>query len=399
MVGNKKQLNIVLILTGGYGFPIGDAYTNRILAFAKGFVKNNCKVTILIIYPGHNNKAEEKGSIDGAEFIFCAGTKRHNSFFLRKLIGLKGIVNSLKFLTKINKEEKIDAVITFSQYLSQNLFIYFFTRLKKILFLRENNEFPHVVLNRGHEKLHFNEKLYFKFLNQLYDGYILISSSLKKFNDNLLKRNSPVLTVPIIVDNERFAFDEVDRLNKITYCGNLFGDKDGVKILLEAFSLIHLKHPSYKLLLVGNTSNLSKFEDLKSTIIKLGIENKVEFSGFISRDKIPFILSQSTLLVLARPNNIQAKGGFPTKLGEYLASGRPVLVTATSDIPNYLTHKKNAFLAQPDSVEDFALKMDEILSEYEFAAQVGIEGKKLTENVFNYAFQANRIIDFIHQLK
>ena len=41
MVGNKKQLNLVLIFTGGYGFPVGDAYTNRVMAFAKGFVNNN----------------------------------------------------------------------------------------------------------------------------------------------------------------------------------------------------------------------------------------------------------------------------------------------------------------------------------------------------------------------
>ena len=49
------------------------------------------------------------------------------------------------------------------------------------------------------------------------------------------------------------------------------------------------------------------------------------------------------MLVLARPDNIQAKGGFPTKLGEYLATGNPVVVTKVGEIPNYLIDGVNAF--------------------------------------------------------
>ena len=115
--------------------------------------------------------------------------------------------------------------------------------------------------------------------------------------------------------------------------------------------------------------------------------------------KIPDFLQKSAVLVLARPDNIQAKGGFPTKLGEYLATGRPVLVTTVSDIPIYIKHKQNGFLARPGSAVDFAEKLEDILSDYDMAERVGVEGKKLANTHFNNIYQAKRIIEFIDRVR
>ncbi|MCD4732282.1 MAG: hypothetical protein K8R74_16880, partial [Bacteroidales bacterium] len=204
MVGNKKQLNLVLIFTGGYGFPVGDAYTNRVMAFAKGFVKNNCSVTILIIYPGRNNQAELKGSMDGFNYIFCAGLTRPQKWFARKIIGIKGIFNSVRIINRLNKKEPIDAIMTFSQNFSQNFPLYLYTRSHKIIFIRENNEFPRMVLKRGHSQLTLPEKAFFKFVNRFYDGFVYISSTLVSFNTKMLRKQMPVEIVPIIVDKDRF---------------------------------------------------------------------------------------------------------------------------------------------------------------------------------------------------
>jgi glycosyltransferase involved in cell wall biosynthesis len=399
MVRNNKRINLVLLLTGGYGFPVGDAYTNRVLAFAKGFVKNGCKVTILILYPGHNNQAPDSGDRDGFAYRFCAGTKRHKNFLLRKITGMRGIINAVRILIGLNKTEKIDCVISFTQRFTQNFPIYIFTRFHKIMMLRENNEFPVVVLRRGHNRLSPLEAIYFRLVNRFYDGYIYISSALVNFNKKLLPPKIPIIIVPIIVDSERFDFPRTIPEKWITYCGELFGDKDGVEILIKAFALIQERHYEYKLMLIGDTSNYTEYRNLKSLISRLGIESKVEFTGFVHRDEIPGLLHNSSALMLARPDNIQAKGGFPTKLGEYLATGRPVLITAVSDISQYIKHGLNGFLATPGSVNDFADKLDWILTNYPVAAEAGIEGQKLTESDFSNRYQASRIMKFIEDLK
>jgi glycosyltransferase involved in cell wall biosynthesis len=134
------------------------------------------------------------------------------------------------------------------------------------------------------------------------------------------------------------------------------------------------------------------FEDYVAT---LNMKGRIIFLGQLPRTDIPKYLTNAKILALARPQSIVSDAGFPSKLTEYLATGKPVVVTSVGDIPVYLEDNKNAFLSKPDSVDAFADKLDYVLSNYEFAQQVGEKGKELTETIFNYNFQAKRIIDFI----
>jgi len=103
-------------------------------------------------------------------------------------------------------------------------------------------------------------------------------------------------------------------------------------------------------------------------------------------------------LLLARPNNIQAKGGFPTKLGEYLASGVPVVITNVGEISQYLTDKKNAYIAEPDNPISFASKIKEALQNYNEAKFIGEKGKEVANNVFSYKVQGRYLIEMIRKI-
>jgi glycosyltransferase involved in cell wall biosynthesis len=201
------------------------------------------------------------------------------------------------------------------------------------------------------------------------------------------------------VEPQRFNIKKSENCdNYIAYCGTMWGNKDGVQILIEAFSRISSDFPNIKLYLIGDTSNEGEFKKLKEKISLLKIEDKVVFTGIISSDNIPHLLVNAKMLVLARPDNIQAKGGFPTKLGEYLATGNPVVVTKVGEIPNYLIDGVNAFLAQPNSVDSFATKMKFVLNNIDLANNVGLKGKELTNTIFNYKVQSKKLIDFINSI-
>ena len=118
----------------------------------------------------------------------------------------------------------------------------------------------------------------------------------------------------------------------------------------------------------------------------------------MSRDKIPAYLNNAKILALARPKSLVADAGFPSKLTEYLATGIPVVVTEVGEIPVYLKDNENAFISQPDSVDAFAEKLDFVLGNYEVAKKVALKGKELTRTIFNYNYQAKRMIGFINSL-
>jgi glycosyltransferase involved in cell wall biosynthesis len=393
-------MELVLLMTGGEGFPTGGAYTNRVLSIAKGLVQNNNFVALLILYPGHNNTPEKEGVFDGIYFKFCTTTIRPKNTLKKKLIGIIGIINAIIILFTINKKKKPDSILSFSSSFLQNYSMFLATRLLKIPLIREKNEYPKSVIKKGFQGLSFFDNFYINNFYKIYDGYIFISHALVDFFREKTRKNSPITIVPITVDLQRFENANPKGIEKwITYCGNMYGDKDGVPILFEAYSQIHYKYPEHRLVIIGDTNNKPEFEKLRNKIKILGIDDKVIFTGYVHRDKMPEYLCRSMVLVLSRPNNVQAQAGFPTKLGEYLAAGRPVLVTSVGDIPKYITDKKNGYLAIPGNSVDFADRLNEILDDMTSANIVGMEGRKLAHNVFNSNYQAQQIVEFIQYVK
>jgi glycosyltransferase involved in cell wall biosynthesis len=171
------------------------------------------------------------------------------------------------------------------------------------------------------------------------------------------------------------------------------GNKDGVVNLIKIFSILGEKHDQLKLLLIGTASEPELME-LKQLAEHLNARNIV-FYGSVARDEMPPLLCGAKILVLARPSSLQSTGGFPTKLGEYLATGKPVVVTKVGDIPRYLEDGENAYLVEPDDNNAFAEKLNFVLTHYDDALKTAGKGKDLTDSIFNYKVQSRRIQDFL----
>ena len=125
------------------------------------------------------------------------------------------------------------------------------------------------------------------------------------------------------------------------------------------------------------------------------MDKQIEYLGLIEKDQIPDFINNASLLVLSRPDSHQAQGGFPTKLGEYLATGNPVCVTKVGEIPEYLEDNVSAFMATPGDVDSFADAMDRALSNLEQAKKVGQKGREVAEKEFNSETQARRLHEFL----
>ena len=111
------------------------------------------------------------------------------------------------------------------------------------------------------------------------------------------------------------------------------------------------------------------------------------------------MLNNAKLLCLARPSSLQSTGGFPTKLGEYLATGHPVVVTSVGEIPNYL-NRENSYIVEPDNNKLFGETINEILTDYDKAVEIGRKGKEVAMQNFNYSVQAVKLHNyFMEELK
>ena len=229
-------------------------------------------------------------------------------------------------------------------------------------------------------------------------GLIVISQSLK---DHFIKNGVPpeqVHIVNMIVDTSRFEMVEKQPSEKyIAYCGSANNNKDGVDELIRAFAILVSKHPEYKLYIIGNApSKDQEFGNLKLAK-SLGVEKNVVFTGLISYQKIPQLLKNAEILALDRPNNLQAQYGFPTKLGEYLSTGNPVVVTSVGDIPLFLKDGESAFIAAPQNTQSFADKLCWAIEHPEESKVIGENGKKVSEQSFNYLTETKKIVKIINE--
>lgn len=105
-------------------------------------------------------------------------------------------------------------------------------------------------------------------------------------------------------------------------------------------------------------------------------------------------LCNARLFVFSRPSSLQAQFGFSTKLGEYLATGKPVIVSNVGEVSKYLTDGINAFFCKSDP-ESIALKIDEIQENYAQALRIGEEGRNKAMLCFNNKSEVRKLIEFV----
>lgn len=227
-------------------------------------------------------------------------------------------------------------------------------------------------------------------------GVFVISDTLR---ENLTQKGvnpQMIHKVSILVDTSRFDYlTKKPEKRYIAYCGTITNKKDGVNDLLRAMGIVHKKYPDVYLYILGSTPHKKDEEENQRIIDELRISDVVFKPGIVPFDKMPKMLLNAEILALARPDNETSRFGFPTKLGEYLMTGNPVVVTRVGELDHYLKDKASCLFATPGNYEDFANKLIWCLEHPKESTIIGKQGKAVAEKEFNYLHQASLFINAI----
>jgi len=300
-------------------------------------------------------------------------------------------------LWQIIKKTKDKGYIYFVFLRSTNpfvaLIVWMISKPRRIKIAIERNEFPAVIRNRDNSLL---KGLFYKIFlltwhYSLFDIIFFMTDELYQFYGPHASRKAIIKKLPMTVDFVRFEnIEEKDFGQYIFYAGSLEEKKDGVESLIYAFNEIAADYPLLQLKIAGGKKHELKEVKIKHLIDQLSLNGRVEMLGIVDRSKIPEIIIASKILVLPRPDSIQARGGFPTKLGEYLASGKPVIVTRIGEIPEYLSEKEVFFISPYNIVHELAARIKEIINDYDKAKQRAICAKEIARTIFS--LEANQVI-------
>lgn len=394
----------VIIVSHGLRFPYGTGGAARVANYVTGLTQLGVDVTILCLKPYEVSlesaiNRDPDGFFQGAYYLYTCGTtiiaaKRWD----RWCQNLKGLIGAVKFLNSLHTREKSFVLLYYGiGHSSIYTFVWWLiSRWYGSLFIGESTEAPSV---DARYKIFgsIQRFIFWKLIAKLPDGIITISNYLKEKFEANVRRGTPVILMPVLVDVENFNTADKVRSCNVTFCGSLY-NKDELESLLTIWAQVWPGHTKYHLRIIGEATT-ERMKQLEQMVNKYGLEQCVDFYGFVERERLPKILHDSAVFVLPRSAGLFSTAGFPNKLGEYLATGKPVICSAVGDIPLYLKDNENAFLVKPGDTQTFVNKLKYVLKNPLIGIEVGQRGRQVAECEFDLKTNCSRLYTFLDSFR
>ena len=362
-----------------YSFVPNAASTNRLISYLVN-VPKEIKCRVFFIMPDANGSIWQECP-DNIEVIYC--WRKYPARF--KVMRYITYIRSLSYIRKQLREG--DVVYSYNMPP-------FLNKIWKtgVRYFGERTEHP--------EESHFPSALLRTTLGQhiilakKMDGLFVISTALRDYYVKNGVKKDKVHIINMTVDSLRFKNINKQEVKReyIAYCGSATNNKDGVDKLIKSFAFVHQANPSIYLYIIGpaplNKEGLENIQLAHS----LGVLNRIIFTGTVNSYEIPQLLKNASVLLLNRPDTLQTQCGFPTKLGEYLLTRNPVVITKVGDIPRFLEDGKTALLASPNDNKEFAEKIIWSLNNTDEAKLVGRNGADVALKYFNAKIETSKML-------
>ncbi|MFZ0928849.1 MAG: glycosyltransferase [Syntrophobacteraceae bacterium] len=235
-------------------------------------------------------------------------------------------------------------------------------------------------------------------IKELSAGVIVISSYLEENCRKLLQGKAPVHYMPISVDMNCFPEKPICMKPTISlfYAGS-FGKKDGVPVLLDALDRLAGKYENVRLVLTGRGDT----EEMREFFARQELsphKDRIEYKGYLDEKDYYSLLNDADIPCMTRVNVAFAHAGFPFKLGEFLATGKPVIASRVSDVDRFLVHGHNAMLVQAGSSAEVCEAAEFLINNPESAVTIGMRGREVAKSFFDYKQQGKSFLTFLEAL-
>ncbi len=392
----EKQIEAVWLNESGFPYSIS-APAQKQKLLCRALTAANVHVTVINHRAVHNPQKGEslkaEGRWEGIDYIYTAGTPfRPPGFIRRNLLKLFGIFNEIKLLFRLHRRKKIDVAILHTRMIVTVFLYRMGLKLLSIPVIMPATEYDPGKSDRKGILRYFNDFLFRRFGYRLVDGAMPISEFLM---DQIRKHapNTRIVKVPVLSDFSRYQGMRRNGTGSyFLFCGHL-DYFEVVEFILRSFELVDcLEKVSLYLVVAGRAAQMSRLQET----IGMYSKNKCVrvFSG-VSDEELSSLYFNAKGLLIPLRQTLQDCARFPHKIGEYLASGNPVITTNVGEIRHYFVDAHNALVAENYDVEEFAGKMDYVLRFPDHARKIGENGRDVGLRNFNYKAYGPKLKRFI----
>lgn len=192
----------------------------------------------------------------------------------------------------------------------------------------------------------------------------LIVGNAQALKDELVARGiqpDKIVIIPNGVDAEKFnpnnsgaEIREKYGIGKddivVSFVGS-FGPWHGAEVLAQAAAKVVKANSHVKFMFVGDGGGLPK---VQSIIRESGVESNTIYTGVVKQNEAPYYLAASDILVSPQIPNPDGSPffGSPTKLFEYMASGKAIVASNLDQMGQILSDNNTALLTTPGSADE-----------------------------------------------
>lgn len=388
-------------------FPFGMAAAKRRLCYAKGLMNEGHIVDVLVCQKCFDSTDNDgfpvEGVFNGIKYKYICGKYKHaKKYKLLRGIDYLFLDYIRSFFYALRNIHRKEIVYAYYYPIFLQILILLAAKIKGAKVVKETCEHPSA-LGNIHSKWHKLCKWFeYNFVMPHYDGFIAISHDLNKFVEKYKSPKAKSIIIPILVEDP-FCNKDVSNLKNeynvpyIIHTGTMLERKDGISKILRAFARVR-KELKIKCRLVFTGPHATDKCKYLPIIKELGIENDVDLLGLVSVERVAVLQYFAAMTIIYKSDNLQTRNCFPTKLGEMLICGIPVITTTVGDANIYLEHGKSALIIEPDDEDSLVKYIKFIFDNPVEAKKIGAEGREVALKYFAPIYQGKRLSDFYKSL-
>lgn len=380
----NKQLNILYINSGSEG--VGTYF--RSFFWAKYLVKKGHKVTIICAHNTPSNKLISEKSVDGIRIINLIKTKAkwdYPGYIIRTFL--------IMFLCIVEKYDILHSFVVCQPPSGIALIAarikVFFSRKKTVIFADWDDWWGEGGISEEHNWLVRKGIAYMeKNMPALADAITVCSGLIKDKAISFGYNEDKIFNIPngSNIDTIRpIPKKEAREKLKIAADAKLLGyvgqfHTTCFPLMLKSFEKVIDFVPGIRLMIIGNIPEI--YKELVRNNKK--IYSSIDFVGKIPYSQIGAFLSAADILLLPMDNTIVDRARWPIRFGDYLAAGRPIVVSSVGEMKRAVERYGCALLANLNGEESFSDKIVQLIGDEFLQEKLGSMARRVAEDVFSW---------------
>jgi len=241
----------------------------------------------------------------------------------------------------------------------------------------------------------FKSKLHYKLVNHNLNRAKMICSTSEVMGrfvkDNFnVSPTIPIEITPFGVDVSKFKKIERKSTTDTLTIGTVktLRPKYGIDNLIRAFSiLINKGYDNIELKIAGKGFLL---ENLQALTKELGVDDKVQFLGWVENNEVPTLLN--TFDIYVAPSTLDSES-FGVAIVEASACNLPVIVTKVGGLPEVVINEVTGIVVEPDNVELLCEAIEKLLINPVLRHEMGEAGRENVLTKYEWDSCVRKMVD------